>query len=256
MRVADRFSVLVVDDAHCPLGSMALSLTRIGIDPVYANDEDEALLLAQQEGQRLGAVCFPAELGVEHIDPLVKRVAERVGLAGASMIPVGDRPDREALTALRERGIRWALWGGYDDADLRFVLAHVIEQICPDDLRAEPRVPAGRLEARLYKGAVARPARLVDLSVGGAFLETDRPLPEASGVSLEIDLPDASVRLRARVCWTRRDPHPEREDLSIGMGVEFTGEDAARTQQVRRYVKSRMARFVVSVGSDAQADPI
>ena len=43
------FTVLVADEPDCPLGPMALRLTRIGIDPLYANDVDEACLLAEQE---------------------------------------------------------------------------------------------------------------------------------------------------------------------------------------------------------------
>ena len=122
----------------------------------------------------------------------------------------------------------------------------MIERRSPDDSRLEARVPAGMIEAKLYKGAMGRPAQLVDLSTGGAYLSTERPLPEGSGVSLEVSLPDGMLLLRALVRWTRRDSDLERGDLRPGMGVEFVELSGEQLEELRRFVRGQLARYVVS----------
>jgi hypothetical protein len=251
------FTVLVADESDCSLGPMALRLTRIGIDPLYANDQDEALLLAEQEKRMIGAVCFPSTLDPAGIDSLVKKVTERAGLRAASMIPVGERPDDEALLAMRELGICWALWGESTDEDLRFVLAHVIEQHNPDDLRFEPRVPADFVAAKLCKGTLELQARVVDLAVTGAFLQTDRPRADRTAGTLELELPSGTCRQRATVRWTRDEvDSSDPRELHVGMGVQFEvldidaedleAPDPEEMNELRAFVRTRLTRYVVS----------
>ena len=51
----ERFA-LILDSESAELGHAALRLLELGIDVLYANDLDEAELLARQESERLGAV--------------------------------------------------------------------------------------------------------------------------------------------------------------------------------------------------------
>ena len=45
--------VLVIDDEDTTLGAVALRMIRLGIDAFYAKDPSEAMLLAQQESERV-----------------------------------------------------------------------------------------------------------------------------------------------------------------------------------------------------------
>ncbi len=79
------------------------------------------------------------------------------------------------------------------------------------------------LEAKVtvQLGEVVRVERLVDLSLGGAFIRTETPMPQDSVVELKVRFPGAllSTRIKARVAWTRSStPEP-------GMGLEFIDED-------------------------------
>lgn len=247
MRFAERHCVLVADDRECTLGAMALRLTRIGLDPIYTNDADEAVLLAAQEAKRLGAIAFPVSRPVDELDHMIKSVAERAGIQPDAMIPVGPRPNEtEMLVALRERGIRWAVWDPYDDSDLRFVLSAVLARRADADLRLEPRVPAHGMRARLYKGRLGRDVVVIDLSVSGAFLASDKPMPEDTVVSLELTLGARTMTIRSRVRWVRRDPDAERWDLSTGMGVEFEDVKPEQAAELRRFVQTRTADYVVT----------
>jgi len=247
-----RTRVLIVDRPDNRIGALALRLTRLGLDPLYSSDRDEAVLLAAQEGRRVGAVAVAADLDAAELDFAIKNVAARAGLRGDALVPIGARPPDSAIVALRERGVRWALWEPIDDASMRFVLCAVLSRQGGTDLRLEPRVPAPGLAARIYKGSIGRDAAVVDLSVGGAFLAGDKPLPEGSRVSLEIDLDGgATLRLRALVRWARREDASGRDDLCFGMGVEFEDAGPEVAGRLRRFVQAQMASFVVTAAQPA-----
>ena len=189
MELIERHCVLVADREDCTLGHMALRLTRLGIDPIYTNDLDEAVLLAHENAQRLGAIVFPADLPSRQIDTLIKQVAERADIPPQTLVPVGPPPDDASVLMLRERGIRWAVWEPFREVDLRFVLATVINRGLGNEGRLEPRVPTERVTGMAYKGVKSCNIEIVDLAVTGAFLACDRPLPEGSKISLDLDLP-------------------------------------------------------------------
>ena len=98
----ERFA-LILDSASEELGSTALRLLELGIDVLYANDLDEAELLARQESERLGAVLIPATFRLNQVEALLSRVQEDTGAVriAASAVPTGQRePRRIRLTAL------------------------------------------------------------------------------------------------------------------------------------------------------------
>ena len=59
MPVSDYGALLVLDSQKCSLGQAALALVRLGVEALYANDLDEASLLARQEGLRLRGALAP-----------------------------------------------------------------------------------------------------------------------------------------------------------------------------------------------------
>lgn len=74
------------------------------------------------------------------------------------------------------------------------------------------KLVSGRSEAPDEGGAVVH-ARARNLSVGGMFIETDRPAPFGAEVTVELALPDMPelARLASTVRWRSAD----------GMGVQF-----------------------------------
>ena len=193
-------------------------------------------------GRRLGALSA-AMLGAAFSATALGEAS----ITPDAMVPVGPRPaDAAALVALRERGIRWAVWEPFDDSDLRFVLSAVLTRRADSDLRLEPRVPAHGMRAKLYKGRLARDVAVIDISVGGAFLATDKPMPEDAQVSLELTIGARTMPIRSRVRWVRREPDGDRWDLSTGMGVEFEDVRPEVAAELRRFVQTRTADYVVT----------
>jgi hypothetical protein len=123
MHRSDRYA-LIYDHPDSRLGSAALALLERGIDTLYANDPDEALLLARQERHRIGALVVPGTIELGTLDALLERVVN--GLPGglAAVIAVGPSLEqRTHLGALRERRIGWVLRAPYEASDLRFVVS-------------------------------------------------------------------------------------------------------------------------------------
>lgn len=108
-----------------------------------------------------------------------------------------------------------------------------------------PNSPDQRKFRRLLvEGVTARvvlECRLIDLSIGGALVRTDRPLPSGTVLGLEIPLDDGEpepVRATARVEWIG-DLGPAVGGLraTMGMGVSFVS--VASTED-----RVRIARFL------------
>lgn len=63
---------------------------------------------------------------------------------------------------------------------------------------------------------------LCDISRGGVFVATYRPLPVGTAVLLDLILPEGRIEVRGHVRWRRE----LCEDTAPGMGIEFDSLDA------------------------------
>ncbi len=215
----ERFALIFDSDAG-ELGRAALTLIENGIDVLYAADPDEAMLLASQETERLGALLVPSSLEPSDFDGLIERVCPRLGGGVESLVPVGLEPDLPVTSHLRRRGVRWCLWEPFEPRELRFVTAAALMAGDPTERRKNLRVPAQLFAGTLQDGQ-RRQAIVCDLSTGGAYLGVEPPFDEGTEVDLELPLQPASVFLRARVAHTHEGEAPPRPDLPGGMGVQF-----------------------------------
>lgn len=79
--------------------------------------------------------------------------------------------------------------------------------------------------------------RICNLSRGGAFIETESPLPHGQHLQIEFRLPGAAaaLQLTARVVWTRF-ASPSR---SPGQGIRFEGVDRAGLATLEQFVLAR-----------------
>lgn len=116
------------------------------------------------------------------------------------------------------------------------------------DRRTEERHPA-RLVV-LYSGrgkatGVESSGRTEDVSTGGMFIATRRPLPRRTRLTLEAFL-DASdepaVRVEAVVRWRRRFAEPR------GMGVEIMAASEQDRRRLRRWLKQAGGETASAVG--------
>lgn len=76
-----------------------------------------------------------------------------------------------------------------------------------------------------------------DISNGGLFINTRKPLPVGTSVKVIIQLPGAAFPfdITARVTRVVESENPH--NLAPGMGVEFTDLDCARREQIGAFVE-------------------
>ena len=87
-----------------------------------------------------------------------------------------------------------------------------------DDRRQHSRLPVNLKVAYRSKGDLQKDL-VTDLSPGGLFVLTSKPLPIGTDVDLEVSLEesDSPIHIRGKVIWLRQRHGPE------GMGIQFTG---------------------------------
>ena len=92
-------------------------------------------------------------------------------------------------------------------------------------------------------GRHARPVRVVDLSVVGCLVRTDTSLVTGAVVDLRVELPDGSLRTKARVAAASIDgdslPGPSRHFLA---GLDFLALGAADAVRLRAFLDDEAKR--------------
>jgi hypothetical protein len=91
--------------------------------------------------------------------------------------------------------------------------------------RQFPRL-ACRLESQVmtHDASTHIAAKVIDICLGGCYLEMMSPLPIESAVEIVIELGDSTISARGKVCTTHQ---------GIGMGISFTGMRPADLKKLR-----------------------
>ena len=109
------------------------------------------------------------------------------------------------------------------------------------DGRREPRVPV-ELDAALG-GRSPRAARLIDLSLNGCLLRSAAALDPGAVVDLRFELPDGTLRTKARVAEASVDGDSlPGDEPSFLAGLEFLGLAAADELRLRAFVAEQARR--------------
>jgi type IV pilus assembly protein PilZ len=90
-----------------------------------------------------------------------------------------------------------------------------------ENKRQHPRIPVSLQVSYLSKGDLQRDL-VVNLSPGGLFVHTSKPLDIGTEVDLEVIIADEEtpIHVRGKVMWLRSvGPQPSQP----GMGIQFTG---------------------------------
>jgi uncharacterized protein (TIGR02266 family) len=87
------------------------------------------------------------------------------------------------------------------------------------DKREHQRIPVAMKVSYLSRGDLQKDL-VTDLSPGGLFIRTSRPLAIGTDVDLEVAIgeEDLPITVRGRVVWLRDKSGPQE-----GMGIQFTG---------------------------------
>ncbi len=235
---------LVWDDLGHGLGEVALRLLRMGIDTLYADCFEEALLLADQEGARIRALLTPPTLPAEQLRRLRDRVASKTADGLPGIVVIGDPPNDEHRKALREIGAEWGLWELDDDASLRFVVNAAASAPAERADRREPRIPTNLL-ASFRAGDARKDAVIYTLSARGAFLETPNPMAEGTSIELELTFADRVIETSAEVVHSNGLEQQRSSSAPLGMGVVFDALPEAQALFLREFVAERAEVFCV-----------
>jgi PilZ domain len=144
----------------------------------------------------------------------------RAGVPRVIPIAIGRRPDEERREALRDAGIRLALFGRFGRHALRFQLNRALSCFANRSPRGDLRAPM-EWRTRTSSSGREKGVRCYSLSTRGAYFATPRPWVVGSEITLELPLSQRDREIEARVLYTKGHGESTRPGLPGGMAVTF-----------------------------------
>jgi hypothetical protein len=228
--------ILIFDAASGELQQLALDLIGFDFDVHYANDVDEAQILARESKGRLNAVLFtPSSDGLP-----ISELSRRFGVAPAAFVPVGARPADDVIGALAADGVRWHLWDGPTQESTRFVISSVLFEQDPLEIRYHRRIPMN-LPARIEIDAGKADTTIRDISLGGACLFGGivGSIGDQGRIIFAID--EEEIELPVGIAWAVGEPG----DNARVAGVSFLEVSPTASDVLGRLLESVIARHRV-----------
>ena len=221
---------------------LAQRLLALGYRPVRAAEPRGAALMLTRVDRPVRAAILPAEFGDAALDRAneLARLSEAAG--GVRFVVTGKPPAADAIDGLRRDGVRFCLWQPFTDSELRFVTNRALYDSTRGEVRNRTRVPTD-LVARVRNGAGERTAGVYNLSSVGAYLETRRSAMKGGRVRISLPLPSGEIELAAQVAAANVPGNLKRENLPVGMGVEFVNLGAEAEATIHQYVAQRASAF-------------
>lgn len=245
-------NVLVVEGPPPQGVGLAQRLRGAGFRAVRAKTTDEALERVADPRFRVRAALVPPDLPVVDLAAALASLRARAAEKRLELVVAGGRPGSDLLGQLRQAGVELALWEPFSDAALRFQLNRALDADPHARERSGPRAPVSR-QVRVLRRNGVKPALLYTLSSAGAYLETSRPAPPGSEVTLELVLPESDVTAEARVLYTNVPGNLRRHNLPMGMGVQFTRLSPEGLGAVETCVRAAASALAVAPGrADAE----
>jgi hypothetical protein len=200
----------------------------------------DAERLLRSESPPIGAALIPTQPGVADLAGTLDALRAAARGRDLQFVAVGPSPTAAEREKLRAAQVAYALYDGFTDTELRFVLNRLTYDEEKPDRREGPRAPTP-LVAKVKTPMGAKVALVYNLSAGGAYLETMRPSQQGVRVTLELPLPSGTVELPSVVISTNVVGNLRRENLPRGMGVRFDDPSPDAEAAVLHYVEERLA---------------
>ena len=188
--------ILIFDGSEGELQRLALDLIGREFEVHYANDIDEAQMLAYEAKGRINAVLFSSSLELERVPDM----ARRFNVSPAALISIGPRPADRVIAALAFHGVRWHLWDDPPDESIRFVISSVLFEQDPLEIRYHRRVPTN-LPARIEVDGTKCDTTIRDISLGGACLLGGVAGQEGAEGVLSFSVDGNDITLPMRIVW-------------------------------------------------------
>jgi hypothetical protein len=221
---------------------LAGRIVVLGYRALRAGDADSAVDLIRRQDQPARVVLFSTDAPFADRTLDLRRMSEASGALGLRCIVSGEQPNASLIAALKRDGVRFALWRGFSDADLRFTLNMALYDETRGQIRPALRVPAN-LIARVKSGAGEKAGMLYNLSQTGAFIETARPSPPSGRITLTLEFPDGAVSSPAEVVFANVPGNLQKPNLPLGMGVKFTSLPVATRERIAKFVAERARSY-------------
>jgi hypothetical protein len=238
--VSDRQTVLLLP-LEGPLDDLSGRLLLVHFRGRLVPDIKEADRLLRSEKPPIRAALVSSEPGIADLTRTLTALRAAAPGGHVRFIAVGPRPPEAMRQRLLNAGVDWALYDGFTDTELRFVLnraSHGDTNERRDDLR----VPT-TMVAKVKTTTGTKVAMVYNLSTGGAYLETMRPSQIGIKIAVEMPLPWNTLEIAAEVVSTNVTGNLRKENLPRGMGVRFTGLTKAHEAALAKYVDERSAAF-------------
>ncbi len=229
--------ILVFDGPGGELQQLALTLIGHEFEVHYANDLDEAQILVREHKGRINAVLVSSATQMPTIPDMIRRF----DVSPSALISIGPRPSDRVVEALHFHGVRWQLWDDPPDESIRLILASVLFEQDPLEIRYHLRVPTN-LAAQVEIDGQKFDTTIRDLSQGGACLFGGVCGKEGSEGSLRLTESDDEIDLPIRIAWCVED---ENEALRVA-GVTFVEVGVAEGAVLDRLIESVVAKHRIS----------
>lgn len=201
----------------------------------------DAERVLRTETPPIRVAMIPAQPNVADLPGVLAALRDAALGRALRFVALGAPPTPQERDALRAAKVDFALYHGFSDTELRFVLnAGVSEHFA--ERRDDLRVPTP-LVAKLKTPAGPKVALVYSLSTRGAYLETTRPSQEGVRIEVELPLPSGALELGAVVVSTNVTGNLRRENLPRGMGVRFEELSSGAAVAVKRYLEERLTHL-------------
>lgn len=218
-------------------------LRRLRFSVVAGESLEEAIhLVGDADHPPVRAALIPPDAPLPDLPHSVRFVRERSREESLRFVVVGPRPGEPERQQLRAAGLDLALWEPFNDGELRFVVNHVLYNPRRGDSRSQLRVPTSII-ARVIGSTGEKVALVYNLSLEGAYLETDRPNQAGAKIQVELPLTPVTAMLEAEVLSNNVVGNLYRENLPTGMGVRFLHMEEGIREALGAYIEERAMAF-------------
>jgi PilZ domain-containing protein len=230
-------TVLFVDCGNHPLLELATRARRVGFRVLRAKTPEDAREALRDGRHAVAAVVIPPDLEAPDLSLALRGFCELVPDRELAVVVGGARPGPSESERLRGAGAEFALFDPLDDHTLRFQLNRAVAgRTAAAAERRAVRVPTD-WPVRVRMGGREKPARVYCVSSTGAFLATARPSFRGSLVYMTLPLPGGPIDVAGRVVMTNVPGNLVKENLPLGMAIQFTGLPLDVGDSLRQYAE-------------------